>query len=221
MLNLFFYLGHISNIVAVLPTILDERSKEIFLTTKSSCFEGKTKIRGVDYRYALIIIYNNIKQFCSKSIQELLHTLIEISEKCYADANKRSPKFILRLYNITFKHAILCFNLLSNQTVLTNRVMFGIYFHSLTSHLPFMTRLFTPSSLHTEEEERLFSALNSISSSTSSRAKDSVRDNAIIRLQIEQKLKCQQNGKMNMDSKISKLATALGKYRKWINCYMH
>ena len=80
-----------------------------------------------------------------------------------------------------------------------------------------MARIVAPSSLHTEDEERFFSVINNISQNTSSRTKESVRDNSIIRIQIEEKLR--RSGNLGshynvkaLNSKISKLSTQLGKY---------
>lgn len=135
---------------------------------------------------------------------------MEICQLCYANADERSPKSILRIHNITFKHALYCINSLRNRKAISHRKMFGIYFHALTTHLPQMARMFAPSQLHTEDEERQFSYLNQISRSTSSRTNESVRDNGIIRLQIEQSVN-EKNGTQNtnLESKISKLSKCI------------
>ena len=122
-------------------------------------------ILGADYRYSTILLYNNLKDYCTEDIKNILQTLVEISYHCYQNVQKRSPRNILRLHNITFKHALLCINALSTQKVISKQKLFGIYFHSLTTHLPQMARVFAPSQLHTEDEERLFSHIKSNKSS--------------------------------------------------------
>ena len=72
---------------------------------------------------------------------------------------------------------------------ISKKKLFGIYFHSLTCHLPEVARIIAPSSLHSENEERMFSDITDISRTTSSRTKTSVRDNAIVRLQMEMEFK--------------------------------
>lgn len=173
------------------------------------CFGNKDKIRGADYRFAIIMLFHNLKEHCTEDIRDLLHTLVQISHFCYAKSDSRSPKSILRLYNTTFKHAMLCINSLTQQKIITQQKLYGIYFHSLTSHLPQMSRIIAPSSLHTEDEERLFSSVNGISRSTSSRAKESIRDNSIIRLQAEKKMNAH-NCTKSLQSKISQLSASVG-----------
>ena len=88
---------------------------------------------------------------------------------------------------------------------ITKQKLFGIYFHSLTSHLPEVSRIVSPSSLHSENEERIFSDITAISRMTSSRTPESVRDNAILRLQMEMEFK--KHEKYNSElSKVSKMA---------------
>ena len=91
--------------------------------------------------------------------------------------------------------------------------LYGQYFHSITTHLPEVACIISPSSLYTEQEERIFSALNGISASTSSRKLESLRNNNIIRIQAEQKFQEKNYGeKVTMSSKISKISHASGIY---------
>ena len=95
---------------------------------------------------------------------------------------------------------------------ITKEKLFGVYFHSLTCHLPEISRIIAPSSLHCENEERMFSDITAISRSTSSRTCHSIRDNAILRLQAEMEFK--RNDKYKSEtSKISSLTKAC-KYLK-------
>ena len=192
-----------------MPNILDSELSKDFEMVLNGCIGNKDKVRGSDYRLAIIILYKNLHHKLPENLRELLFTLIEISYHCYCPAELRSPKSILRLYNITFKHALLFISSLTKQTVIMSQKLFGIYFHALISHLPQQARIIAPSSLHTEDEERLFSSINQISLSTSSRSAASIRDNSIIRLQTEKNL----NGKVidHTTSKISKFSHDLRK----------
>ena len=202
--------GHIKNVWTVLPEVLPENIKKIFSGALDTCYGQKDKVRGCDYRLSTIIVYNQLKYKCSTETSQLLYTLQEICRLTYLKAIYRTPKYILRLFNVTFQHAMLCFSVFGKTPKLTS--LYGIYFHAIVTHLPEMARIIAPSSLHSENEERTFSSLNSISLSTSSRTCDSIRDNGIIRMQAEKKFK-EENQMVKIsciDSKISKFSGALG-----------
>ena len=91
-----------------------------------------------------------------------------------------------------------------SSTAVSNCKFYGLYFHSITAHFADTYRTTPLSSLHTEEEERTFNAITSISSSTSSRTMEHVRDNCIIRLQAEQNLAMKEVKKQSSKSSISK-----------------
>ena len=151
-------------------------------------------------------MHNILKDELTEDIKELLSTLVEICELAYAGADKRTSKSVLRMFNITFKHAVLLTQLFPKEPKkITRKKLFGIYFHSITCHLPEVSRIIAPSSLHSENEERMFSDITSISRTTSSRTDESVRDNAILRLQMEMEFQKNKNYRAEA-SKISKLS---------------
>ena len=83
---------------------------------------------------------------------------------------------------MTFKHTILCNQVFGKFPKLTK--FYGIYYHSLTVHLAEINRLIAPSSLYTESEERIFSAIRGIGRSTSNRTPESIRDVGIVRYDL-------------------------------------
>ena len=87
----------------------------------------------------------------------------------------RSPKSILRLHNVSFKHALLCHQIFGRHPEKLKKI-YGIYFHALTIHLAEISRIIAPSSLYCESEERIFSNLRGIGKAVSSRAVTSIRD---------------------------------------------
>ena len=143
------------------------------------------------FRLSLITVYSTLENHFTEDVKQLIETLVEISELSYAHADKRSSKSILRLFNVTYKHAVLLTKMFAKKkpAKISKKKLFGIYFHSLTCHLPEVARIIAPSSLHSENEERMFSDITDISRTTSSRTKTSVRDNAIVRLQMEMEFK--------------------------------
>ena len=95
-------------------------------------------------------------------------------------SQERSHKTVLRSYNVSYKHALLCRQIFGRNPEKFKKI-YGIYFHALTIHLPEFSRLVAPSSLYCASEERIFSSLRGIGKAVSSRAVDSIRDVGIIR----------------------------------------
>ena len=116
----------------------------------------KNQLRGCDYRLSVILVHHHLSAIVTEDIRELLSTLLEICQHSYANANKRTPRFILHLHNLTFKHPFLCTKLFTNTTKISKQKMHGIYFNSLSVHLPQISRIVAPITMHSEEEERLF-----------------------------------------------------------------
>ena len=218
--------GHIKNLWEALPEVLPDRERSNFIKVLDGCYGRKGKIRGADYRLSVILAFENLRDDLTEDIRELLSTLLEISHSCYDKATKRSPKSVLCLFNVTFKHAILCTSIFQQPKKISCEKLFGIYFHSLTSHLPELARIISPSSLHSENEERIFSDLNSINLATSSRKQENIRDNSIIRIQMEMKLKELQqidsiSKKKSSQSDISKFSQqGMYAYKKNLQIYI-
>jgi len=70
--------------------------------------------------------------------------------------------------------------------VLTYRMMFGIYYHSIVFQTPLTSSLISLSSVDTEEK-REFSAKNPISKSTSRGHPEHIIPNSILRVEINEK----------------------------------
>ena len=172
---------------------------------------GKSTLRCVDYRKAAILVSQAFRKadvHVDADIQMLVDTAVEICEIMYSQDNMRTQRNILRLHNITFLHGRLCVTLLSNPKSISQRKMFGTYFHSLMCHSAQLYRIINLRSLNAEHQERTFNQLNSISQQTSNRHPQHVIDNAIIRIQAEKGV----NGLMRdvtraQESEVSKLAS--------------
>ena len=61
-----------------------------------------------------------------------LSTAVEITELLYSRPHKRTQQSMLRLHNLSFVHAKLCSDHLSNPKKMSQRKMFGRYFQ----HIP-------------------------------------------------------------------------------------
>ena len=219
--------GHILNLWTELKHVLSDKQQEAFEDTLKTAYGGKDKKKGVDYRKSVLMVYFKLVEKASKpnstckpvspEVEELLYTLVVLCKLSYQSPELRSPKTVLMMYNITFRHACIVLKLfgkkwLSSKT--TNEKFYGLYWHSIISHFADTHRIIPLSSLHAEEEERTFSQLNSISEGTSSRKEDHVRDNSIIRLQAEAKVKREEGRTAPWKSEISKLSSYFGPLKR-------
>lgn len=91
----------------------------------------------------------------------LMQTIVEIIMVMYSN-DKRTPKQILRLFNITWLHAEVCANTLSHPSSVSQRKMFGIYFHAIICHAAPQFEIVRLKSVNTEDQERLFGQAESI-----------------------------------------------------------
>ncbi len=80
---------------------------------------------------------------------------------------------------MAFLHDFRCKQIFGKNPKLAK--VYGEYFHGLISHLPTVSRVIAPSSLYTEQEERIFGGLRAIGLATSQRGVESVRDIGIVR----------------------------------------
>ena len=206
----------IKNIMEEIPRHLTKDELSEFKKLTEVLFDGKEKRRGTDYRKGCIIVSKHMRGKWRESVQRIFDSMVEISKFCYAGALKRSPKTILRFHNQTFLHAMRCKMLVGNKPkALTRRKFYGRYFHSFTLHAPLVYRITSLSSIHTEEEERTFSTVNSIANTTSCRRHDEIISPTLIRLQVEQRRKsldagsAYQSSFSKQNSEISKISATL------------
>ena len=112
-------------------------------------------------------------------ICEMVYTLKEICRISYMKADDRSPKMILRLYNMTFLHYRRCLDVFGELPKIGK--VYGTYYDALIMHLPEHYRIIALSSLYTESEERIFNGVRGIGKDTTNRHRESVRDYGILR----------------------------------------
>ena len=143
----------------------------------------------------------------SDKVQILLDTMTEISSILYAKPEERCPRSILRLHNQTFLHAIACEELIGKPRILTEKKFYGRYLHSLVVHAPIQHRIICSRSTNTEQQERHFSTLSSISVATSSRRPGEIITPGIIRMQAEENQ--QRDSVKEQESRLGKLARCL------------
>jgi hypothetical protein len=123
----------------------------------------------------------------SESILELINALIDIISIAYSPESKRYPRQILRLFNACFKFGVIAKTVFGSPKKMTTRkFFFGSHFHSIVSHLPVIYRIFNTKTILTEEEERGFGDIRSISERTTNRKPGQIIENCIIRFNAKQ-----------------------------------
>ena len=113
---------HIKNILTELPQQLNQQELQIFATVKNAVTGSKERLRGCDYRLWAVTLAMQMANNARITVCQLLNSLAELSQLCYAPEDKRTPRSILRFYNITFIHATAFLKLFSNPKHLTLRL---------------------------------------------------------------------------------------------------
>ena len=88
------------------PKISPMRKNVLFEEAVEAVTSTKEKLRGSDYRLCCVVLALYLGNNCRLTIRRLLYTLAELCELLYAPAEKRTPRFFLRLHNVTFSHMI-------------------------------------------------------------------------------------------------------------------
>ena len=172
------FLGVMENILEELPLHVPAL-EDIFLTLKG----GRDRLRAIDARFlAVSFAQYAVTEKLPDPVRQLAQMMVEISEISYGFSLSRSPRTILRLYNVTFSLGLILLDLVgpSPKKVSAGR-FFGIHFHGLTAHLADLYRIISIRSLVPEQEEANFHKLKQIVQRTSSRHPQHVLDNCMIR----------------------------------------
>ena len=140
----------------------------------------------------------------SDKTQTLLDTLTELSGILYARPEERCTRGILRVHNQTFLHAIVCEEVIGKPQILSEKTFYWWYLHSLVVHAPIQHCIICCRSTNTEQQERHFNSLLSISTSTSSRRPGEITP-GIIRMQAE--VKAENNQRDTLKEQQSRLGT--------------
>ncbi|XP_069103113.1 LOW QUALITY PROTEIN: uncharacterized protein [Argopecten irradians] len=172
----------------------------------------KSQTKGCDARLFMIKLLS-LAYSLEKSNQidhyivEMVECLVEMTEICYSTDNKRNPRQVLRLYNLSFKFFVLCRSVFCNIKTMSKRRFFGSHFHSITCHTAEMYRVVCLRSILAEKEERMFGEIRTLTKTTSNQHPSNIIGNAILRNQAR---KHQPNQSFNhQDSAISKQASLL------------
>ena len=92
---------------------------------------------------------------------------------------------------------------------MTMRRMYGRHYHALCTLAPMINRLRCLRSTNTEQEERFFNTLKSITNQTSNMRPEHIISNGFLRLQAEQQINATHRSLAQQGSYISSLASKL------------
>ncbi len=142
---------------------------------------SKDKVTGSDLRKTLIDLYLLLSSSgVSRSVVLLLQTTVKIGQILYSNAEHRTPRQVLQLYNNCWVHHELCRDLFATPKVVTRTPMFGTYLHSLTAHSPQQYEVVCQKSINTENQERLFGQGRAIALATTNRQSQSIIPNILL-----------------------------------------
>ena len=152
---------HIKHIFDELPNVLEGTAKTAFSAFLRKEVGTRALVRGSDYRRAATKLPAELRGWLEDfpDTQQVINTLAEISKLLYMTESNRSPRTILRLYNVTFLHGLLCTKLFKNPHTMSVGQMFGLYFHKTTVHAAEDTRIVSGYSRLVEQDERQFKEL--------------------------------------------------------------
>ena len=198
--------NHIDNLYMELPHHLNKSEKKMMEEIIFLSFERKDTKRGIDYRKSLLKLTIYLKGKINNDVYRILLTMCEIQHP-FADETKRTVENILRLQNQIFIHTCLLKCVVGkNLKVLTCRCFYGKYFHALMCHTSVIYRIISGKAVNTEQEERFFNSLKTITNSTSNYHPDHIILNNLIRLQEGEEV-CKGEGRMQHE--VRKLSDGL------------
>ena len=182
---------HIENIFEELLKHVSIKHADLFSETVKASLWGKEVIRSVDNRMALIKVTTVLYGQLPLNVENLLVTFCEMQLLLYQNEEDRTPRSVLRYYNISFRHALMCKLIIGYKTkAMTTRKFHGKYFHNLINHVPMQLRkIVSGRSTNVENRERVFNTFKQITKSTSSYRPGHIIGNLFVRLQGEEKLR--------------------------------
>ena len=176
----------------------------------------KDKLRATDYRRAIlkVTIALSNKNLLTEDEKDILLHFCEMMGIYYENDGKKSPRSVLRLYNISFGHGQAIQKLLTPPKELTLRKLCGIYYHGAVDHAPLLYRLVCLCSICAELFERYFDRIEDITRKTWNKHVEALVPNAYLHIQAEDAVEAETNSLKTLASQekeISCLAKGLPK----------
>ncbi|KXJ13241.1 hypothetical protein AC249_AIPGENE7033 [Exaiptasia diaphana] len=201
-------MNHIRNIITELPQHITDPKVLITFKQIIAVLFDKEKVRGTDYRKALLKLTAAILGDVSQEVSDLLLSFIEMTKIYYAHDEERCPRQILRLYNLSWLHSKMTTRVLCPPISLTYRKLFGIYYHAVIDHAPLIHRIICLRSINAEQTERCFDQIVDITKKTWNKQVEDLASNAFLHVQAEELIKGKDEVQAQ-DREIKRIASCL------------
>ena len=182
--------GHLNNLLSNISSLLTDPLKtEVHDLIQRSVYWKDSGHTGADMRVGLIRVYHVLlKAVESGSLNDddvlnLVRTAVCISDVMYSPPEERTPRNILRFYNVCWFHHELCVSLFPS---LIGTKFFGLYFHSLLTHAPVQFELVSLRSVNTESNERLFHSVKSVAEKCTNRHPSNIIPKVLMHVQAKE-----------------------------------
>ena len=201
-------LNHISHVLEELPHHITNEDTLLTLKGTLSIALKKDKLYCTDYSRALLQVTILLTGKADNSVMDLLTTLAEMMGIFYAKEDTRCPRQIMRLANLSFKHALAMRAILTPPKTMTIRKLYGIYYHSAVHHASVIYRLVCLSSINAELFERFFDRIIDITRKTWSKHAEDLVLNAFLQI-LGEDITAEENTVSIQEREIMKLAKRL------------
>lgn len=211
-------LNHIANLFKELPLHMTNLDALLVFKEVTSLALNKDKLRATDYRRALIklTIALTKKDLLTEDESKILLLFCEMMSVYYQNDDKRNPRAVLRLYNISFQHGQAIQKVLTPPKAMTLRKLCGMYYHGAVDHAPLIYRLVSLRSTCAELFERYFDRIVDITRKTWNKHLEDLVPNAFLHIQAEDAMASEKSSFQNQEKEITQLAKNLPKQRNTV-----
>jgi hypothetical protein len=201
------------NVIKELPHHLTDPKVLITIRQVVSVVFDREKVRGTDYRRTLMKLTAAILGEVSQEVQDLFLSLIEMTKVFYAHDNERCPRHNLWLYNLSWLHSKVVSKVLCPPKALTDRKLFGIYYHTIIDHAPIIQRILCLQSImEIKQSVVLITLLTLYTKKNWTKQIEDLAANAFLHIQAEEELtKGNADAVQVQEREIKKLASNLPK----------
>lgn len=204
-------LNHIAHILQELPHHVTDVDTLLTLNETKTLSLSKEKLRCTDYRKALLQVTLQLAKLVNvpDEVMELLLTFSEMMGIFYASEEKRTPRQVLRLFNLSFRHSLAVNSVLLPAKSMTTRKLQGIYYHQIIDHSALIYRIISLKSINAELFERFFDRIEDITKKTWSKHPDDLIPNTFLHVQAEDAFEDELTTMAKQEREISRLSKQL------------
>lgn len=194
--------SHIANILTELPLHMTDVDFLLLFKEITTLTLKKDKLRATDYRRAIlkVTIALSNRNLLTEDEKDSLLLFCDMMGIYYENDRKRSPRSVLRLYNISFRHGQAIQKLLTTPKELTLRKLCGIYYHAAVDRVSLLYRLVCLRSICAELFERHFDRIEVITRKTWNKHIEDLVPNTYLHIQAEDAVEAEKNSSTTLAS---------------------